>query len=73
MRSELQEPASPCVEVCRIDPVTGLCLGCRRTLDEIARWRDFSAAEKKAVLERLASRHNEPDQDSKPDDQHGLK
>jgi uncharacterized protein len=65
MSPKPEEPASPCVEVCRIDTVTGLCLGCRRTLDEIAGWRDFSAAEKKAVLERLASRNNKPRKDSR--------
>ena len=30
--------ASPCIGVCRIDPHTGLCEGCLRTLDEIAMW-----------------------------------
>ncbi|TSE29802.1 DUF1289 domain-containing protein [Tepidimonas charontis] len=29
---------SPCVGVCRIDPATGWCAGCWRTLDEIAAW-----------------------------------
>ena len=30
--------ASPCISVCRIDEATGLCVGCQRTLDEIAAW-----------------------------------
>ena len=50
------ELASPCVDVCRMDPATGFCLGCRRTLDEIAGWRDFSNAEKRAVLARIDTR-----------------
>lgn len=29
---------SPCVSVCQMDPVSGLCRGCWRTLDEIAGW-----------------------------------
>jgi uncharacterized protein len=29
---------SPCVSVCRMDDATGLCVGCLRTLDEIAVW-----------------------------------
>jgi len=29
---------SPCTSVCRIDPESGLCEGCWRTLDEIADW-----------------------------------
>jgi predicted Fe-S protein YdhL (DUF1289 family) len=39
-----------------MDPATGLCRGCRRTLEEIAGWKDFSAAEKRAVLARLTTR-----------------
>jgi predicted Fe-S protein YdhL (DUF1289 family) len=30
-------PVTPCIGVCRID-ASGLCVGCRRTLAEIARW-----------------------------------
>ncbi|HET8830586.1 MAG TPA: DUF1289 domain-containing protein, partial [Casimicrobiaceae bacterium] len=30
--------ASPCISVCRIDDATALCVGCLRTLDEIAAW-----------------------------------
>ena len=29
---------TPCIEVCAIDAETGLCRGCGRTIDEIARW-----------------------------------
>jgi predicted Fe-S protein YdhL (DUF1289 family) len=32
-----------------------VCAGCGRTLDEITRWRDMGAAEKQAVLARLAA------------------
>ena len=30
---------SPCIKVCVIDPASGLCTGCWRSLDEIAAWR----------------------------------
>ncbi len=33
---------SPCVGVCRMNEVTGLCVGCARTADEIAIWRGAS-------------------------------
>ncbi|WEK41978.1 MAG: DUF1289 domain-containing protein [Candidatus Sphingomonas colombiensis] len=33
-----------------MDKPSGLCLGCHRTLDEIARWSTMSDAEKRAVL-----------------------
>jgi predicted Fe-S protein YdhL (DUF1289 family) len=51
-----KEPASPCVDVCRIHPATGFCRGCRRTLEEIAGWSAFSAAEKREVLARIEAR-----------------
>ena len=39
-----------------MDPQRGLCLGCGRTLDEIARWSAMSEAEREAVLRQLAGR-----------------
>lgn len=47
---------SPCVNVCQMDPGSGLCLGCRRTLQEIADWLEMTPEEKLAVLERVARR-----------------
>ncbi|WP_299316981.1 DUF1289 domain-containing protein [uncultured Halomonas sp.] len=44
-------PASPCIKVCR--PVGDTCLGCWRTLDEIARWSRMNDAEREAVWQRL--------------------
>jgi uncharacterized protein len=51
------EPASPCISVCVMDDAQGVCRGCRRTLDEIARWSSYSRAEKLAVLEKVAQRN----------------
>jgi predicted Fe-S protein YdhL (DUF1289 family) len=48
--------ASPCINVCQVDTVAGWCLGCLRTLDEIAVWAQSSNAEKRAVLDRVAAR-----------------
>ena len=47
---------SPCTSVCVIDPVTGLCAGCFRSLDEIAGWSNFSTERRRAVIEALARR-----------------
>ena len=49
-------PISPCLGICLMDPATRLCRGCLRTVEEIARWYDASAAEKRALLEILAAR-----------------
>jgi uncharacterized protein len=50
------DPSSPCIDVCRMNPQTGLCDGCLRTLDEIAAWSTLTPAEKRAVLEQLPLR-----------------
>jgi predicted Fe-S protein YdhL (DUF1289 family) len=39
-----------------MDPGSGLCLGCRRTLQEIGDWLEMTPEEKLAVLERVAQR-----------------
>ena len=54
------EVASPCINVCRMDAASGYCEGCRRTLEEIACWSAYSAAQKRAVLARLPARFKKP-------------
>lgn len=53
-------PSSPCVGVCRLD-AAGLCIGCRRTLDEIARWGGMDDAERRRLMrEVLPARERAP-------------
>jgi predicted Fe-S protein YdhL (DUF1289 family) len=47
---------SPCTSVCELSYDRGLCLGCLRTLDEIARWGTMTRSQRRAVLERIARR-----------------
>lgn len=47
---------SPCISVCRIDEATGLCAGCDRTLDEIARWGSMTESQKGAVWRSIDAR-----------------
>jgi uncharacterized protein len=47
---------TPCVNVCQMDPRRGICLGCKRTLDEIARWAGMSDVERERVLAELPRR-----------------
>ena len=47
---------SPCISICRMDPVAGLCEGCLRTIDEIAHWSTMDDAQKRAVLAAIAER-----------------
>jgi predicted Fe-S protein YdhL (DUF1289 family) len=48
--------ASPCTKVCTIDPRSGLCWGCGRTLDEIARWTSFSDSARDRIMSELPQR-----------------
>jgi predicted Fe-S protein YdhL (DUF1289 family) len=54
---------TPCVKICTLDARSGLCLGCGRTVDEIARWIEISAAERARIISelpwRLAASHAE--------------
>ena len=31
---------SPCISICKSDPVTGLCYGCSRNTEEKLKWKD---------------------------------
>ena len=47
--------ASPCDNVCRIGS-DRLFEGCRRTVDEVARWTSMTPAERDAVMAALPGR-----------------
>ena len=47
---------SPCISVCRIEPASGLCEGCLRTLDEIAQWGAMSDLARREVLHAIDAR-----------------
>src|SRR5256885_16039697 len=48
--------ASPCNKICTIDPRSGLCRGCGRTLDEIARWMSLGESERCRIMAELPLR-----------------
>jgi len=48
--------ATPCVKVCIVDPESGLCLGCYRTLPEIGGWSGLAEAERTALMAELPAR-----------------
>ncbi len=47
---------SPCVKICILDPVSRVCTGCGRTLDEIGLWLQFSDEERLKVAAELPDR-----------------
>jgi len=50
---------SPCNKVCTMDAAGEYCIGCQRTLDEIARWGAMTNEERRAVLAQLEARRRE--------------
>jgi predicted Fe-S protein YdhL (DUF1289 family) len=52
---------SPCIKVCVMDPEDRYCLGCKRTLREIARWGEMREEERIAIMAELAARKNASD------------
>ena len=47
---------TPCIKVCVVDGESGLCLGCFRTLGEIAGWAGLSEAERLRLVAELPAR-----------------
>jgi uncharacterized protein len=46
---------SPCINICRLN-AQGLCIGCRRTLSEIAEWSAAGDARRLEILSALNAR-----------------
>jgi predicted Fe-S protein YdhL (DUF1289 family) len=47
---------SPCVNICKPEARSGLCLGCGRTIDGIARWTAMRADERTRIMSELPAR-----------------
>jgi predicted Fe-S protein YdhL (DUF1289 family) len=47
---------TPCINVCKMDPQTGLCEGCYRTIDEIIQWSTASNDTKRAIWQEIRRR-----------------
>ncbi|WP_281825499.1 DUF1289 domain-containing protein [Jannaschia rubra] len=56
-RAEIE---SPCTRLCTIHPETRLCLGCARSMDEIASWSRMTPEGRAAVMDDLPSRSPAP-------------
>ncbi len=46
---------SPCVRICKLS-ANNVCIGCGRTVEEIAKWTVLTDHEKQAVLDRINAR-----------------
>jgi uncharacterized protein len=47
---------TPCVQVCAIEGDSGLCLGCFRSLVEIAGWAKLSDPQRATIMDELPAR-----------------
>jgi predicted Fe-S protein YdhL (DUF1289 family) len=47
---------TPCIKVCVVDGESGLCLGCYRTLVEVAGWARLDEAGREAIMAQLPAR-----------------
>jgi uncharacterized protein len=47
---------SPCIKVCVMDPISNFCIGCGRTIAEIAGWGGLSDPVKRSVVDALPER-----------------
>ncbi|MCL2657148.1 MAG: DUF1289 domain-containing protein [Betaproteobacteria bacterium] len=52
---------SPCIGVCQLDPKSGLCIGCLRTVEEIEAWSNASELLRRAILRALVERRANSD------------
>ncbi len=57
----MAEPAretieSPCIQVCMVSGHTKMCVGCYRTLPEIARWSRYTPEERAEIMAALPAR-----------------
>lgn len=48
--------STPCIKVCAVSGQTGECIGCGRTLSEIARWGGMDETERQAIMAELPAR-----------------
>lgn len=51
-----QPISTPCIKVCAVSGMTNQCIGCGRSLQEIARWGSINEAERKTIMAELPAR-----------------
>jgi hypothetical protein len=52
--------ASPCIRRCSLDPISGFCRSCWRSLDEIVAWPSLDSPTKLRILGLLPQRRTRP-------------
>ncbi|QIE29016.1 hypothetical protein SBC1_71180 (plasmid) [Caballeronia sp. SBC1] len=47
---------SPCINVCKFDGKTGLCIGCLRTKDECKQWKKLKNKTRTKIIDERPKR-----------------
>lgn len=47
---------SPCIDICKFDGKTGLCVGCLRTRDECKEWKKMKNKHRQKIVDERALR-----------------
>lgn len=50
------EVESPCVKLCVVHPEARICIGCYRSIDEIAGWGRLPPEQRRAIMAELPAR-----------------
>ena len=53
---ERAEVDSPCIKICVIHPEERICVGCYRSIEEIATWSRLTPGERRAIMADLPAR-----------------
>jgi predicted Fe-S protein YdhL (DUF1289 family) len=48
--------STPCLKICQMNIARAYCMGCKRHIDEIAKWSSYSEAERRKVMAELPQR-----------------
>jgi uncharacterized protein len=47
---------SPCIDICKFDGKTGLCVGCLRTREECKEWKKMKNKHRQKIIDERAQR-----------------
>jgi predicted Fe-S protein YdhL (DUF1289 family) len=55
LRKMSSQISTPCIQVCKLNAHQE-CIGCGRSLEEIAQWQQYSEPTRQAIMKRLEAR-----------------
>ena len=56
MNTSSKPMVTPCIKVCVVDGESGLCMGCYRTLQEVATWARLDEDQRLGIMAELPER-----------------